>query len=465
MSNRGLRKNSVCDRVRKHGKTPLLNRLSVRVATALVAVVIAVAIFTLVFGGAILNGYGKEKLERVFARAYPGYALRIGKLDYNVGANRLVAQSVMLSSTNITLKTGQILLKDVHWAALFWGTRTRADILASVRLDATNLVLELPQVHYGIRCARLRGSVRDSELIAEKAELLPLGGDEAFFAAHTFRTPRFHAVVPEFKVSGLAYAEVFEGKGYRARSVQFSRPSFDALVNRDKPREPFVKSPLMLHEALAAIRLPLQVGNFSVTNGNFTYCERLAVGGDPAVLTFGDVSLAVEGIANRGEATDTIQLHGQGDLMNAGTIKVLMIIPVASPDFSMRYSGSMTAMDLTRLDGFLDIAEHTRIKSGSAQAATFEIDVTDGQAHGHVHATYQDLEIALLDKETGSEEGVGARVASFFANALKIRNANTSSGSGPRKDGDVNYTRRPDDQFQQFVWFALRTGVMDVISH
>ena len=121
-------------------------------------------------------------------------------------------------------------------------------------------------------------------------------------------------------------------------------------------------------------------------------------------------------------------------------------------------------MDLTRLDAFLDIAEHTRIKSGSAQEAAFEIDVTAGQARGRVRAIYRDLEIALLDKQTGNEKGVANRVASFFANVLKIRNANTPEGSGSRKEGKVNYTRRPDDEFLQFVWFALRTGVLDIIS-
>ena len=264
---------------------------------------------------------------------------------------------------------------------------------------------------------------------------------------------------------GLAYGELLQGKSYRARSVHFSRPSFDALVNRDKPPEPFVKSPLMVHEALAAIRQPLQVDSLSITNGHFRYCERLVVGADPGVLTFGAVSLSVEGIANRGEATAAIQLRGQGDLMNAGTLKVLMSIPITSPDFSLHYSGSLSAMDLTRLDAFLDIAEHTRIKSGSAQEAAFEIDVTAGQARGRVRAIYKDLEIAVLDKQTGTEKGLDNRVASFLANVLKIRNSNAPDASGSMKEGEVNYTRRPDDEFLQFAWFALRTGVLDVISH
>jgi len=221
----------------------------------------------------------------------------------------------------------------------------------------------------------------------------------------------------------------------------------------------------MVHEALAAIRQPLQVDRLSITNGHLTYSERLVVGADPAVLTFGAVSMSVEGIANRGEATAAVQLQAQGDLMNAGTLKVLMSIPIGSSDFSLHYSGSLSAMDLTRLDAFLDIAEHLRIKSGSAQEAAFEIEVTAGQARGRVRAIYKDLEIAVLGKQTGTEKGLDNRVASFLANLLKIRNANAPDASGSMKEGEVDYTRKPDEEFQQFAWFALRAGVLDVISH
>jgi hypothetical protein len=464
MSNRGLRKDRVHKRVVKHGRGLSLRRLSAYVGLCLGALVLAVAVLILVFGGAILNRYGKEKAERAFAKAHPGCALRIGELDYAVGANRLVAQSVTLSATNTTLKVGRTSLTGVRWARLLWGTAALADVLADASLEATNLDVEFPQAHYGIRCERLRASVPGSELIAEGTELRTLAGDEEFFAAHDFRTPRFHVVVPECKVLGLAYGDLLQGKSYRARSVHFSGPSFDALVNRDKPVKPFVKSPLMVHEALASIRQPLQVDSLSITNGHFEYCERLAVGADPAVLTFGAVSLFVEGIANRGEATAAIQLRGQGDLMNAGTMKVLMTIPIQPPDFSLHYSGSLSAMDLTRLDAFLDIAEHTRIKSGSVQEAAFEIDVTAGQARGRVRAIYRDLEMAVLDKKTGTEKGFDNRVASFLMNELKFRNSNAPDAAGLMKEGKVNYTRRPDDEFQQFAWFALRTGVLDVIS-
>jgi hypothetical protein len=416
------------------------------------------------FGGALLNGYGKRKVERAFAKAHPGCALRIGKLDYSVGADLLVAQSVALSATNATLKVGRISLTGARWTRLLWGTAALADVLAEASLDATNFDVEFPQSHYGIRCARLRASVPGSELIADGTELRTLVGDEAFFAAHDYRTTRFHVVVPECSVLGLAYGELLQGKSYRAKSVRFSQPSFDALVNRDKPAELFVQPPLMVHEALAAIRQPLQVDSLSITNGHLTYRERVVAGAAPGVLTFGAVSLSVEGIANRGDTTAAIQLQGQGELMDAATLAVRMAIPITPPDFSFHYSGSLTAMDLTRLDAFLDIAERTRIKSGSAQAAAFDIQVTAGHARGQVRAIYKDLEIAVLDKQTDTEKGLDNRVASFLANLLKIRSSNAPDASGAMKEGEVNCTRRPGDEFLQFAWFALRTGVLDVIS-
>ena len=338
-------------------------------------------------------------------------------------------------------------------------------MLAEASLEATNLDAQLPLAGYGVHCAWLRASVLDSELIAKDTELRPLIEDEAFFAANAFRTSRFHVILPESKVLGLDYGELFRGKSYQARSIHFSRPFFDALVNRDKPSPPFVKPPLMVHEALASIRQPLHLGSLSLTNGTLKYCERLAVGADPAVLTFGAVSLDAEGIANRGQEKAAILLRARGDLMNAGTLWVLMSIPIAPLDFSLHYSGSLSAMALTRLNEFLGLAEHTRIKSGSAQDATFDIAVSAGHAHGHVRAIYKNLEIALLDKHTGTEQGLANRVSSLVANVLKIRNANAPEGMGSRKEGEVNYTRKPDEEFQEFLWFALRTGVLDVISH
>jgi hypothetical protein len=141
-----------------------------------------------------------------------------------------------------------------------------------------------------------------------------------------------------------------------------------------------------------------------------------------------------------------------------------MAIPITPSDLSLHYSGSLGAMDLTRLDAFLDLAEHVRIKSGSAQEATFDITVTAGQARGWVRAIYQDLGVAVLDKHTGTEQGLDNRVTSFLANVLKVRTANAPDAAGAMKEGKVNHLRTPEEGFVEFVWSALWSGVRDVIT-
>lgn len=435
------------------------------IGAAAVALVLVVCMVALVFGNVILNQYGRGKAERAFAHAHPGSALLLGQLDYTMGVNRLTAQSITLSSPGTMCKTGRVSLTGVRWTSLLRDTYTLGEVLAQASLEVTNVHVEFQDAHYGVRCARLRASVSRSELMAEGTELQPLIEDEAFFAADAFRTRIFRVVLPECQVSGLEYAEALKGTAFRARSIHFDSPFFETLINRDKVPKPSVKNPPMLHEALAEIRQQVQVGSLSITNGIVKYCERLSVGAKPAELTFGTVSLSAEGIANHGKATDAIQVRGQGRLMNSGMMKVAMSIPINTPDFSLRYSGSLDAMDLRRLDAFLDIAEHTRIKSGLAEAAAFQIDVTTGHARGRVQGIYKDLEITLLNKQTGDDKGVNSRVTSFLMNVLKIRNANTPEMVGGMKEGRVDYTRKPDDEFMQFVWFALRTGVLDIISH
>jgi len=105
-----------------------------------------------------------------------------------------------------------------------------------------------------------------------------------------------------------------------------------------------------------------------------------------------------------------------------------------------------------------------RIKAGVLQTGSFDINVTAGHASGSVWAVYKDLTIAAINKRTGSEKGTFDVIASFVANNTRIRTNNMPGNSGSMKVGTVKYTRQRDDPFFRFAWFALRSGVGDVVG-
>jgi hypothetical protein len=199
-------------------------------------------------------------------------------------------------------------------------------------------------------------------------------------------------------------------------------------------------------------------------NGRLNYAERYTIGSAPAEVTFDSIQLLAEGITNEGDPGATAVIHGQGSFMKTGTMKIVMVIPVVSPEISFRYSGSLDGLDLTRLNSFLEVGENLRIKSGILQGATFDVNVTAGHASGAVRVTYRDLSIAFRSGRTGSERGAYNRITSSIANATKIRGTNMPDKSGAMKIGEVKYTRKRDDTFLQLVWLSLRSGVGDVVG-
>ena len=427
------------------------------------AVLVCVLVF-LFFPGTYINGYLKKQIIKAFTKAYPAYSLRIAGVHYNMWKNRIGCDLIALTSIDSTFSCSmaKFSVSGISWVKILWrGEFASKDLNGSVA-DAREIVLTFRKSQYELRCTRLRASVPDSEILAEALELHPLVEDDKFFAGSKFRRTRFRIVLPQCRVTGADCLGLLQGKTYRARSVKIDDASFDILVNMDTPYNKNSSRPLMPNEALSSINKITQVDSLNIMNGRLKYTERYIIGSAPAEVTFDSIQLLAEGITNHAAPGATAVIHAQGNFMKTSEMKILMVIPVVSPEISFRYSGSLDLMDLTRLNSFLEVGENLRIKSGVLRDATFDVNVTAGRSSGTVRVMYRDLTIAFRNSLTGSEKGAYNRITSYMANAMKIRGRNMPDESGSMKIGEVKYTRKPDDTFLQLVWFSLRSGVGDV---
>lgn len=420
----------------------------------------------LFFQDTYIKGYFKNRIIEAFTRAYPAYSIRITGVHCNILENRVGCDGITLTSADsaFSCSIGKLSVSGIAWLQVLWRGVTSTKGISGLVADGREIVLTFRQSQYELRCGRLRVSVPDSEILAEAVELHPLVGDDSFFESSKFRRTRFRIVLPHCRVMGADCSGLLQGKTYRARSVKVDDPSFDIVVNMDTPYNRNSSKPLMPNEGLLLINRVTQVNRVDIINGRVKYAERYIIGSPPAELTFDSVRLLTEGITNHAEPGAAVVIHGQGKFMKTGTMKILMVIPAVSQKISLRYSGSLGAMDLPRLNSFLEIGEGLRIKSGALQSAAFDVNIIAGHASGTVRAMYRDLRIAFFNRSTGSEKGFFNRIRSFTANAMKIRSANMPDRSGSIKTGEVNYTRKRDDTFFQLIWFSLRSGVGDVVG-
>lgn len=451
----------------EHSSTDRRKRSLLKIAKyagyAVGAIVIVSVLVLLLFSDALANKYVKPRITRAFTEAYPGYSLHVTDMHYSLFTNRFGFDSVALSAANRTFsgRMGPFSVGGISWMHLLWGGNLSANDFANSVVDAKDIVLNLPKSQYVIRCGELRVSMSHSEIVVEALKFHPSGNDEQFFAGSKFRKNRLRLDVPHARVTGLAGIEELQGRLYRARFIQIHDASLDLLLNQDKPDDKDTTGLLMPHEILASINGILQIDSLRVTDGRFQYAERFAIGSKPAVVTFDKLQASAKGIANQGSPGASFVIRTQAQFVKAGTIKLVMTIPVATRECSFKYSGSLSGMELSALNSFLEVSDHMRIKAGVLEEATYEVDVVSGRANGTVTGVYRDLKLAAINKDTRSEKGFMDRITSFIGNTFTIRRNNVP---GSMKIGKVQRVRLRDDPFFQYEWFALRAGVQDVIG-
>ena len=438
-------------------------KIASRTGFAIGAMVLICVLALLLFSDPLVNRYVKPRIIKALAEAYPAYSLHIADMHYSILKNRFGFDSITLKAVEGTFSSniGQFSVSGIHWMHLLWGGKLEPQDFANSVVESQEIILNHARSHYKLLCKRLRVSVPNSEMVAESLKVHPLAGDDEFFGESKFRKTRLNIVIPHFSVMGLACLELLQGKSYRARSIHIDDAFLDILVNKYKPDSRDTSGPFMPNEILSSIKEPLQVDSLSFKNGYLKYCEGFVLGSKPAFVTFDNMQVLAEGIANHDGRGAVLVIHAQAKFVNAGTMKVLKRIPLAIPEFSLHYSGSLSKMDLSPINSMLEISDQMRIKTGVLEEATFDVNVVSGCASGTLLGIYRDLSLAAINKNTGSEKGFSDRIISFIGNNFKIRQNNVP---GSIKIGKVKYTRQLDDPFIQFEWFALRTAVRDVIG-
>lgn len=418
------------------------------------------------FPDALLRGVVEQRLSAALRDASPGTSLHLSGMHCDVFANRIACDTAWLArdDSSITCRVTSLSVVGVRWMSLLVGRAPGGSSLDGAVISADSVSLTFPPAGYAARCGNVRLSGPDSEIVVLFPEIHPLLSDEQFFRGSRFRRTRFVAGARRCSVSGLALSDMLRGGSLHARAVRIQDASADVLINKEKPASRDSVSPRMPGEILAGIGDTLGLDSLVLVGGRFTYCERMAAGQRPAILNLEDMAFLVTGITNHAGPEAGAVIQASGMFAGGGAIRLSMLIPLVARHFSFRYSGTLGPMDLRSFNSFVEISDGMRIKSGMLSSAAFEIDVSRGSATGSVHALYKNLVIASIDRRSGSENGIVQRLSSWVAKNVRIRRNNAPGGSGAPKTGSVRYVRKSSDPFLGYSWFALRSGVGDIVG-
>ncbi|MCK7517228.1 MAG: hypothetical protein MZV64_05650 [Ignavibacteriales bacterium] len=354
------------------------------------------------FPDPFINTLVKSKITNAFTDAYPEYSLRLGEMHYSVWKNRLECDSITLQTkdSGFTCSADSFSVSGISWIKILLQSDFNPNAISSSVIDAQNIVFGFHKSQEEIRLSKLHISVLDSVMMVDSIKYNPSINDEQFFAKSQFRQTRSRLNISQIKLIGFDFLSLLERNTYSARKISMQDVFADILLNKDKLSDEKAPNPHMPNEVFPSMKETIKIDSLEIINGHLKYSERFDINAAPGVITFNKFNISVSGIANHTAQPETTIIRGDGLFMNSAAMKVFMAIPLTSKEFSLRYSGTVGKMNVAELNVFLEPVENRQVKSGVIQSAAYTINVNSGQASGNLRVAYNDLAIAVSNKNT-----------------------------------------------------------------
>ncbi len=447
------------------GKFSLFKFLKYGSLIIITVILFCVLIFIL-FPEPFINTFAKKLIAKSFTKANPDYTIRLGEMHYYVWENRLSCDTIVIKSDTSAneFHIVSFSVDGIAWMKILLNKDPIPNAFEHSVIDLKEANVIFHHSPYELRFSMLHISVPDSIMSADSIKFYSPYDDERFFSKSQFRRTKFRFTIPDIKISGLDYLKLLQGTNFSAKTIKMHKMFLDILINKDKPYDESSPKPQMPNEILSSLKLNVRIDSLILKNGQLKYREQFIKGEKPGIITFSNSNITISGIVNHAVHPKPAVVQAEGLFLNSSLMKLKMSLPLYSRDFSLQYSGSLNTIDVTKLNSFLETAENHRVKSGILEAANYNITVDSGKATGTVGLIYKDLSVVVINKNSKSEKGLLDKIVSFIGKLFVTKKSNQPDSNGNFKIGKIDYTRKPDDYFLQFIWFALRSGIGDVVG-
>lgn len=300
-------------------------------------------------------------------------------------------------------------------------------------------------------------NTKNRQIIVDSLLLIPLFGKYEFAKRLGEQRARLNVSVPKVVVNGWEWEKLVE-KSVMATSLHIDR--FDLYSFKDK-RLPFLRTsvvPLPM-ESFVKLGWPIKIDSVVINNSTVTIETFPETGKASGILSLNQLNAIFTGLNNRwktGDASNAV-LQASALLMNTGTIKAQFHFP---QDGSSVYTakGSISSIELTKLNDVLGNMANLRITSGYLQDLSFNFRYTDFESKGSLDMAYKDLHILGLDKNKATTNELKTLLIRVFTPRDKSKSVPLSKAVG-----SIDIQRNRQKYVFNIWWKSILDGIQSSI--
>lgn len=293
----------------------------------------------------------------------------------------------------------------------------------------------------------------------------PQLGEDAFVKSLPAQDDRFDFSVQDIVIKNLNFHQLV-AEAVTADSLLIGSASFkiyrDLNIERDKKN----RVGTYPHQVLAKIPIPISVKKILLGNTFLEYKERNNITGQAGKVQFANVQAVISNLTNRKGLTGknnimTVDINSR--FLGKSPFRATWLFYLQNPNGRFDVKGQLGSLDAKTLNQLIEPMGPARMEEGTIKSVHFDFKGTDYEMNGTVRLLYDDLKVALLEKDKDEKEMNKKKLTSFVANLL-IKNSNPSGKNNEPRVVRVTYPRDPNRSIFNLSWKALFKGLKETVG-
>lgn len=335
------------------------------------------------------------------------------------------------------------------------------ETVGDFRFDMENIYFRTEDGLYIISVDATDFESDSGSFVAHQFQLLPAYEEKEFFDIVGYRTDRIELTTREITLSGLNIDHAILTSQLIAESLAVDEANVVIFRDKNYPQQERRGHKPLPQEMIKSLPIPVHISDVAATASSIRYEELHEDAAVRGAVYFTELDVAMADFTN----IDSLMTHFGGltietatKFMNESDLQVQFLIPYQEKLHNIK--GVLANTDPQILNSVFEPLAGVRIESGYVESVRFEMQLNDTHAIGNAEVIYDDLHIALVDRET-YEKNLIRRVGSFFINTFAVESENQPEDPRP---GTVDYEREPEKSVFNYWWKSLQSGLMDSIG-
>lgn len=324
---------------------------------------------------------------------------------------------------------------------------------------------QIPNTLYEIAFNAISLSVKDSTFSVEGFSFTPAMSDHDFCQQHRYRPTLVKVKFDSLKLHAIDYKRLLFGGEFVARFAELHRLDVYAMTDKRIPNPPRIPDSSLPHEAVAKINTKFHIDSMRIHQSRVVYATRHPFVPEGAIR-FEAINGLVENVSNfpeRMTRETPLRLNASTRLMGNALVRAELTMPLLSPSFDMTFKGTLSGLDVTTLNHFLEPEARVKLESGTVESVSIYCTVSKGIGRGRVVPRYSNLRMLVLSEDRRKKRGFMEGLKTFVANRFGVKSENPEKDK-PLRDAQVQYVRKRDESIFEYIWQFIWAGMKKVMT-